>query len=75
MNILKPKVLKSKQVGVDAFEVQCDCGSEFDTCFEGSYGSSWSQEDKAIFECEGCGQKWKLPKDVELVIKFKRRNQ
>ena len=69
---MKIKTLKSKQVGVDAFEVQCDCGSEFDTCFEDNFGSHWSQKNEAIFECEGCGQEWKLPKNIELVIKFKK---
>ena len=69
---MKPKIIKSKQVYVEAFGVQCTCGHDFDSCME---MDSWYSSDElgSLWECEGCGQQWKMPKNVQyMVVKFKR---
>ena len=71
---MKSKVVKSSQVCATAMCVQCSCSGD---CYESIYGSAWIDEWENIsnyhFKCEDCDQKWTLPKNMNIVVKFQRR--
>ena len=71
---MKPKIIKSSQLCITAFECECECVGD---TYEINHYSSWSEryDKECCFECEECGQKWILPKNMDIVLKFKRRSK
>ena len=70
---MKPKIIKSSQVGIISFGCECSCCGD---TYESKHSSSWSRTDESSdyhFECEECGQEWILPKNTYVAPKFKRR--
>ena len=65
---MKIKTLKSKQVVCETPSIEWSCGGG---CFGLDSGNAYNWLED-IYYCEDCGQEWKLPKGVELVVKFKR---
>jgi len=65
---MKPRVIKSSQVGCDTPAVNCSCGG---ACFGSDSGASYRHTESEYY-CEECGQTWIFPENVQMVVRFKR---
>ena len=68
---MKPKIIKSSQVNCETPSVSCSCGGG---CFGCDTDSTYNYTESKYY-CELCGQEWILPNNMDMVIKFKRRNK
>ena len=72
---MKPKTIKSKQIYAETYSIQCTCGGDFNGCMEKNSYYYSNESLASLWECEGCGQQWKLPKNVGLVVKFRKESK
>ena len=62
------KIIKSGQVGCETPSISCSCGG---SCFGDDTGYTYGYSESQYY-CEDCGQKWVFPKNIHMVIKFKK---
>ena len=65
---MKPKIIKSSQVVCEAPAIECSCGG---SCFGSDTGSTYNYSESKYY-CEVCDLEWVLPKNVTMVVKFKK---
>ena len=68
---MKPKVLKSSQVGCETPSMECSCGG---SCVGMEAGNAYNWMENEYY-CEDCNQTWILPENMDIVVKFKRRSK
>ena len=65
---MKPRVIKSSQVACETPSILCSCGGG---CFGMGDGNAYNWLENEYY-CEDCDQEWVFPKNVNMVVRFKR---
>ena len=65
------KIIKSSQIACETPSIECSCGGG---CFGTESGNAYNWEEKEYW-CEDCEQIWVFPKNMYIVVKFKKEEK